>query len=179
MACRVFDKVFKGFSGQLIGTFTIPIGDIMVAQREDYEKNCQMLDKLIKDLEALEIQERRIRDRRRALERRISNLIEIEPVEEPAAPEQVPKAENINDRDGNVINVGDHVAFLTRGAYPSRRGIVQSVNKNCLGCVTRPLRSEATQRGLSTHCLLLVAERSSRHSPNPAWFVLLDSAITY
>ena len=51
MACRVFDKVFKGFSGQLIGTFTIPIGEIMVAQREDYEKNCQMLDKLINDLE--------------------------------------------------------------------------------------------------------------------------------
>ena len=51
MACRVFDKVFKGFSGQLIGTFTIPIGEIMVAQREDYDKNCQMLDKLIKDLE--------------------------------------------------------------------------------------------------------------------------------
>ena len=29
MACRVYDKVFKGLSGQLIGVFTIPIGDIM------------------------------------------------------------------------------------------------------------------------------------------------------
>ena len=29
MACRVYDKVFKGFSGQLIGVFTIPIGQIM------------------------------------------------------------------------------------------------------------------------------------------------------
>jgi hypothetical protein len=29
MACRVYDKVFKGFSGQLIGSFTIPIGQIM------------------------------------------------------------------------------------------------------------------------------------------------------
>ena len=26
LSCRVYDKVFKGFSGQLIGTFTIPIG---------------------------------------------------------------------------------------------------------------------------------------------------------
>jgi len=29
MSCRVYDKVFKGFGGQLIGVFTIPIGDIM------------------------------------------------------------------------------------------------------------------------------------------------------
>ena len=33
MACRVYDKVFKGFSGQLIGVFTIPIGQIMRDQR--------------------------------------------------------------------------------------------------------------------------------------------------
>lgn len=26
LACRVYDKIFKGFEGQLIGTFTIPIG---------------------------------------------------------------------------------------------------------------------------------------------------------
>ena len=26
MACRVLDKVFKGFSGQLIGSFSIPVG---------------------------------------------------------------------------------------------------------------------------------------------------------
>ena len=29
MSCRVYDKVFKGFSGQLIGVFTIPVGEIM------------------------------------------------------------------------------------------------------------------------------------------------------
>ena len=29
MSCRVYDKVFKGMSGQLIGVFTIPTGDIM------------------------------------------------------------------------------------------------------------------------------------------------------
>ena len=30
MACRVLDKVFKGFSGQLIGSFSIPVGQIMI-----------------------------------------------------------------------------------------------------------------------------------------------------
>jgi hypothetical protein len=29
MACRVYDKIFTGFEGQLIGVFTIPVGDIM------------------------------------------------------------------------------------------------------------------------------------------------------
>jgi len=31
MACRVYDKVFKGFDGQLIGCFTIPLGQIMIS----------------------------------------------------------------------------------------------------------------------------------------------------
>lgn len=48
MACRVFDKVFKGFSGQLIGTFTIPVGQIMRDHKEDYAENCKMLDDVIK-----------------------------------------------------------------------------------------------------------------------------------
>lgn len=29
MACRVFDKIFKGYDGALVGTFSIPIGEIM------------------------------------------------------------------------------------------------------------------------------------------------------
>ena len=29
MACRVYDKIFKGFDGALVGTFSIPIGQIM------------------------------------------------------------------------------------------------------------------------------------------------------
>jgi hypothetical protein len=33
MACRVYDKIFTGFEGQLIGVFTIPVGDIMHKQR--------------------------------------------------------------------------------------------------------------------------------------------------
>lgn len=29
MACRVYDKIFTGFDGQILGVFTIPIGEIM------------------------------------------------------------------------------------------------------------------------------------------------------
>ena len=47
MACRVYDKVFKGFSGQLIGVFTIPIGQIMRDQKEEYDENCKALDDII------------------------------------------------------------------------------------------------------------------------------------
>ena len=51
MSCRVYDKVFKGFSGQLIGCFTIPIGNIMRDQKIEYEENCKALDDVIKALE--------------------------------------------------------------------------------------------------------------------------------
>ena len=50
MACRVKDKIFKGFDGQLIGVFTIPIGDIMAAQRKEFLENKFDLDYLIEEL---------------------------------------------------------------------------------------------------------------------------------
>lgn len=51
MACRVYDKVFKGFSGQIIGSFTIPIGQIMIDQQAEYEANCKSLDYVINYLD--------------------------------------------------------------------------------------------------------------------------------
>ena len=51
MACRVLDKVFKGFSGQLIGSFSIPIGQIMIDQKAEYDKNCAALDEVIRQLD--------------------------------------------------------------------------------------------------------------------------------
>ena len=50
MACRVYDKVFKGLSGQLIGVFTIPIGDIMRSQKQEYDDNLAALDYVIAQL---------------------------------------------------------------------------------------------------------------------------------
>ena len=50
MACRVYDKVFKGMSGQLIGVFTIPIGQIMIEQKREYEDNLAALDAVIAQL---------------------------------------------------------------------------------------------------------------------------------
>jgi hypothetical protein len=32
MACRVYDKIFTGFDGTLLGVFTIPVGEIMHEQ---------------------------------------------------------------------------------------------------------------------------------------------------
>jgi len=51
MSCRVYDKVFKGLSGQLIGVFTIPIGDIMQSQKQEYDENLASLDYVIAQLE--------------------------------------------------------------------------------------------------------------------------------
>ena len=50
MSCRVYDKVFKGLSGQLVGVFTIPIGDIMQSQEAEYNDNLKSLDSVIAQL---------------------------------------------------------------------------------------------------------------------------------
>ena len=51
MACRVYDKCFLGFDAALVGTFTIPVGQLMIDQKEEYEKNIAMLDEKIAALE--------------------------------------------------------------------------------------------------------------------------------
>lgn len=53
MACRVYDKIFTGFDGQLIGVFSIPIGQIMFNQRMEFIASMTKLNKLITDLTAI------------------------------------------------------------------------------------------------------------------------------
>ena len=53
MACRVFDKIFKGYEGALIGTFSIPIGEIMAERRKEYVQNMIDLDSIISELEKI------------------------------------------------------------------------------------------------------------------------------
>ena len=53
LACRVFDKIFKGYEGALIGTFSIPIGQIMFDQRAEFEQNMLDLDVIIDELEKI------------------------------------------------------------------------------------------------------------------------------
>ena len=53
LACRVFDKIFKGYEGALIGTFSIPIGQIMFDQRKEFEQNMLDLDVIIDELEKI------------------------------------------------------------------------------------------------------------------------------
>ena len=43
MACRVYDKIFLGLNGQLIGVFSIPIGEIMKNQRLENEQKIKKL----------------------------------------------------------------------------------------------------------------------------------------
>ena len=50
MSCRVYDKVFKGLSGQLVGVFVIPIGEIMQSQEAEYNDNLKSLDSVISQL---------------------------------------------------------------------------------------------------------------------------------
>jgi hypothetical protein len=49
----VFDKIFKGYEGALIGTFSIPIGQIMFDQRAEFEQNMLDLDVIIDELEKI------------------------------------------------------------------------------------------------------------------------------
>jgi hypothetical protein len=51
MSCRVFDKIFKGFEGQLIGTFSIPVGKIMAERKQEFIQNMIDLDVVIDELE--------------------------------------------------------------------------------------------------------------------------------
>ena len=53
LACRVFDKIFKGYEGALIGTFSIPIGQIMFDQRKEFDQNMLDLDVVIDELEKI------------------------------------------------------------------------------------------------------------------------------
>ena len=47
------DKIFKGTEGALLGTFSIPIGEIMQKQRKDYIQNMIDLDVIIDELEKI------------------------------------------------------------------------------------------------------------------------------
>jgi len=50
MSCRVFDRIFKGFSGQLVGTFDIPVGDLMHKKREQREAHKKHMVEVLEEL---------------------------------------------------------------------------------------------------------------------------------
>jgi hypothetical protein len=56
MSCKVYDKIFKGLDGQLLGVFNIPLGKIMHDIRAerlhlifDLDWICEQLEAAIKD----------------------------------------------------------------------------------------------------------------------------------
>lgn len=75
MSCRVYDKVFKGMSGQLIGVFTIPTGEIMYNQNKEYNENCEALDKIIQALKDV-YEEKAVLDYEPTNKNQDSNLVE-------------------------------------------------------------------------------------------------------
>lgn len=53
MACRVYDKIFTGLDGALLGTFNIPIGEIMYEKRKWRLKILLEIDCIIEDLKKI------------------------------------------------------------------------------------------------------------------------------
>lgn len=53
LSCRVFDKIFTGFDGQMIGSFSIPIGQIMDDQRKFKFTILKQMELLIMDLKRI------------------------------------------------------------------------------------------------------------------------------
>lgn len=63
-----------------------------------------------------------------------SSNLAVRTTEKSTTPKVVEQAKQqtknvIKDRDGTTIRVRDHILFLTRGAYPSRRGVVRKVER--------------------------------------------------
>ena len=53
MACDVYDYVFKGFSQPILGTLSIPIGDILQAQKKEREDEIKESDYFVKELKKI------------------------------------------------------------------------------------------------------------------------------
>jgi len=53
LGCSVYDNIFKGFMQPLIGTFTIPVGDVLRGKREKRDKELSNLDFIIDQLEKI------------------------------------------------------------------------------------------------------------------------------
>ena len=52
LECDVFDFVFRGFSQPLIGTFSIPVGEIKTDTEDKRIENLRLQDQIIDDLRA-------------------------------------------------------------------------------------------------------------------------------
>ena len=53
MSCSVFDNIAMGLSQPLIGTFVIPIGDLMLALADERRDETEALEKVVDTLEKI------------------------------------------------------------------------------------------------------------------------------
>lgn len=50
LSCTVYDQVFLGFSQPIVGTFTIPLGEIMTAQKAERKETIREAKKILRTL---------------------------------------------------------------------------------------------------------------------------------
>lgn len=53
LSCQVFDNVFSGFSQPMIGSFTIPIGDLVAALKAERDSETAELEKIVEYLKKI------------------------------------------------------------------------------------------------------------------------------
>ncbi len=51
LQCAVYDNIFKGWNQPLLGTFTIPIGDILFGKQAEAEEDVENLEKIVTEIE--------------------------------------------------------------------------------------------------------------------------------
>jgi uncharacterized Zn ribbon protein len=87
--------------------------------KRDNNSNTSKIDEVTQKLEELDIHiEQAIRVRRQLLKQRNETQNNNNNV----------ARRELRDRDGNVIQIGDTVQFLTKGRYKSTQGVVTSVS---------------------------------------------------
>lgn len=53
LVCAVYDYIFKGINQPLIGTFTIPIGELIYTLREEREREIGVIRKITEELDKI------------------------------------------------------------------------------------------------------------------------------
>lgn len=53
LACTVYDYIFKGFSQPMIGTFVIPIGDLIFKLKDERERETAAIDYILQELDKI------------------------------------------------------------------------------------------------------------------------------
>ena len=53
LTCQVFDNIFKGFNQPLIGVFTVPVGELMLALKKERKEETEIIEEINQKLEKI------------------------------------------------------------------------------------------------------------------------------